>query len=70
MDASRKFFAALGFTFNDKYANPDMTCMLVGDKNVAVMLFSEKMFGGFIQHGIADTKKGCEVLLSVDAETR
>jgi predicted lactoylglutathione lyase len=71
VNASKTFFCKLGFSFNEKYANTnDSACLLIGDKSVVVMLFTEKLFEGFIQHKIADTKQGNEVLFSLDAESR
>jgi hypothetical protein len=66
---SRAFFAALGFTFNDKHGI-DPTCMLIGTKKVVVMLFSEEMFKGFTRIGLSDTRQSSEVLFSIDAESR
>jgi len=68
---SKTFFTALGFSFNTRYGNtPDSACLLVGKNNVAVMLFSEKMFESFTRHKITDTNTSCELLISIDAETR
>lgn len=71
LDKSKAFFTELGFTFNPGPGNTDHSAsMLVGSKNVVVMLFTESMFKGFIAHEIADTGKGTEVLFSIDAESR
>jgi uncharacterized protein len=68
--ASRKFFSAIGFIFNEKHATPDSVAMLVGSKNFVVMLFQEETFKGFTRHNLADTKQGSEVLMSIEVETR
>lgn len=71
VNASKTFFSKLGFSFNEKYASTnDSACLLIGDKSVVVMLFTEKLFGEFVQHKIADTSQGNEVLFSLDAESR
>ena len=68
---SKEFFTKLGFTFNTKHGNSDdNACLLVGSKNIAVMLFVESTFKGFTKSEITDTKQNTEVLLSFDAETR
>lgn len=66
---SREFFSKLGFSFNDKHG-VDPTCMLVGEKKVVVMLFSEEMFRSFTRTDLSDTGKSSEVLFSIDAESR
>lgn len=67
---ARTFFTALGFSFNEQQSNDSMLCMIVGQKNIYVNLFVEPMFKGFVQHELADTSKGSEVLFSIDAESR
>ncbi|MDB5231935.1 MAG: extradiol dioxygenase [Chitinophagaceae bacterium] len=67
---SKAFFGELGFSFNTKHGNSDTSAsLLVGSKNIVVMLFEEPMFKGFVQNEISDTKQGNEVLLSFDAES-
>ena len=71
IEKSKIFFAELGFEFNKNYGNsPTSACLLIGQKNVVVMLFEEPAFKSFTQHGIADTKLGNEVLFSIGAESR
>lgn len=68
---SKEFFTQLGFSFNTEHGDSDESaCLLVGAKNVVVMLFAESMFQGFTKNEIADTAKGTEVLLSFDAESK
>ena len=68
---SKEFFSKLGFKFNTKNGNTDTSaCMLLGDKNVVVMLFEEPQFKGFTNNPVADTGKGTEVLLSFDAQSK
>jgi uncharacterized protein len=63
------FFKQLGFSFNAERTNEMMAAMIIGKAKIAFMLFDEKMFQSFIQHPIADTSKGSEVLISFDAES-
>jgi len=71
LEKSKAFFTALGFSFNTKFGNTESSaCLLVGSKNVAVMLFTEAAFKGFTQGNIADTKMGSEILISIDAESK
>ncbi len=47
-----------------------MTCVKVGEKNIAVLLFVEEIWKGFTKSEISDTKAGSEMLISFDAESR
>jgi predicted lactoylglutathione lyase len=68
---SRAFFTQLGFTFNEGAGNTENSaCMIIGDKHVVVMLFTETMFKGFTSQPITDTQFSNEVLFSIDAESR
>jgi predicted lactoylglutathione lyase len=67
---SKAFFAQLGFRFNTTHGNtPTSACMLLGDKDVVVMLFDEPTFKGYISNG-AVAANSTEVLLSIDAESK
>lgn len=68
---SKEFFTNMGFRFNTTHGNTDQSaCLLIGEKNVVVMLFEEPTFKGFTNKQITNTKSGIEVLLSVDAATK
>ena len=68
---SMEFFGKIGFKFNTQYGSTDTSaCLLIGEKNVVVMLFEELAFKGFTNNEIADTLRGTEVLLSVDAQSK
>jgi predicted lactoylglutathione lyase len=67
---SKEFFKNIGFNFNTKYGDSDMSASLqLGEKGIIVMLFHESMFKNFTQNDIADTKAGNEILISFDAES-
>ncbi len=68
---SKEFFTQLGFSFNSQYGNSDNSAsLLVGQKNVVVMLFDEPTFKSFTGTDITDTARASEVLLSIDAESK
>ncbi len=68
---SRQFFRELGFSFHPMHENSDDAAgLIIGESNAMVMLFPESVFQSFTQHELADTKRGTEVLLSIDAESR
>lgn len=67
---SKVFFTALGFTLNLQYGvREDSACFLVGESNLAIMLFEESLYEGFAGTAIADHRHGGEVLFSIDAES-
>ena len=68
---SKEFFNKLGFSFDEKYTNSDEgACLVIGEKNIVVMLFTESAFKNFTGNKIPDSKQGTEVLFSIDAESR
>jgi hypothetical protein len=70
VNKSKDFFSKIGFKFNTQYADPNSACMLVGEKDVVIMLFNEATFKGFTNNEITDTKQSTEVLLSIDAQSK
>ncbi len=71
VNKSKAFFSKIGFSINEQHSNGDTSaCILVGTKKIAVMLFKEDQLKQFIQHEIADTRKGNEVIFSFDAESK
>jgi len=67
---AKAFFTALGFAFDESRSNDEMACMLLGGKQVVVMLFREAAFAGFVRSEVADAGRAAEVLLSIDAASR
>jgi predicted lactoylglutathione lyase len=43
---------------------------MLGEQKVVIMLFEELAFKSFTHNPIADTSKGTEVLLSIDAQSK
>jgi predicted lactoylglutathione lyase len=69
LDRSKRFFSALGFTFNPQFTDETAACMVV-EENIFVMLLTEARFGDFVTGPIADANKATEVLLALSAESR
>ena len=67
---SKVFFSQLGFSFNEKHETKTSACLMIGDSNFVIMLFSESVFAGFVQNKITDTKTSSEILISIDAQSR
>jgi uncharacterized protein len=67
---SKAFFKELGFTFNTHGNSENSACLLVGQKNVVVMLFDEQTFKGFTNSQVSNTTQSSEVLVSIGLESK
>lgn len=68
---SKLFFTKMGFQFSEGPGNtPTSAPLLVGNKDVVVMLFEEPVFKGFVNQELTDTRKTCEVLLSFSVDSK
>lgn len=68
---SKQFFDEIGFKSNPRHeADEHLASYLIGESNFVVMLFPDSTFKGFVQSEIADTSKGAEVLINVDAQSK
>jgi len=67
--ASRRFFGALGFGFNEQFSNDQSACMVV-EENICVMLLAEARFRDFINGEISDASAATEVLTCISASSR
>lgn len=68
---SREFFTKMGFSFNPRFGeDANMAALMVGEKNVVVMLCEESAFSGYISTPVADAFKSTEVLISIDAQSK
>ena len=69
LEASKRFFTALGFGFNPQYTDDTAACMVV-EQNIFVMLLTETRFADFVTGPIADANRATEVLVALSAESR
>ena len=67
--ASRKFFGALGFSFNEQFSNENTACMVI-EENIFAMLLEHDRFRDFINGEISDATKATEVLTCLSASGR
>ena len=67
--ASRRFFGALGYGFNEQFSDENTACMVV-DENIFVMLLEHQRFRDFITGEISDATKATEVLTCLSADSR
>ena len=69
LNATKTFFAALGFTFNPQFTNDSAACMIVSEE-AYVMLLTEPFFGGFTKKAICDARTHTEALIALNCENR
>jgi len=68
---SKTFFTKIGFRLNTLYGDkPNSASLLLGEKDVVLMLFDEPTFKGFTNNNITGTNQSTEVLLSIDAQSK
>ncbi|WP_210752176.1 VOC family protein [Nocardiopsis alborubida] len=69
VDATREFFSALGFGYDEAFSDDKALCMVVSDQS-RVLFLSEPFFAEFTPSGIADTSAGAEVITCLSADSR
>lgn len=69
LDASKRFFAELGFGFDPQFTDQSAACMSIAE-NIYVMLLVENRFRDFINGEIADAEASTEVLIALSVDHR
>ncbi|MFD2264446.1 VOC family protein [Lacibacterium aquatile] len=69
LDASKRFFSALGFTFNSQFSDETATCMII-EKNIFAMLLTEAKFKDYIIQPISDAHRATEILTCLSVQSR
>jgi len=69
LEASTRFYTALGFTKNPDFSDDTASCMVVSEQ-IYVMLLTHEKFKGFINGEISDAKRTKEVLNCLSAGNR
>lgn len=71
LSRSKKFFKEIGFTLNQVPGNADdKASLVIGDKNVVVMLFLESDFEKFLGNHISNPVNGNEVLFTIGTDRK
>lgn len=71
LKASRTFFNAIGFRENPMHEKTEhMATFYIGENDFVMGLFPQESFKRFSGNAIADTKKGTEVLINIDAQSK
>ena len=69
LSASRDFFDALGFDFDEKFCDEQAGCMVVSDQ-AYVMLLQRDRFADFVTKPVADADEATGLTVAVSAEDR
>ena len=69
LDASKRFYAELGFSIEQQYTDETAACIVIDD-NIFCMLLTEEKFRDFITGEIADATTTTEVLNALSADSR
>lgn len=67
--ASRAFYAALGFSFEERFSD-ERTASLVVEENITVMLLERSRFAEFSVRPVADTHVSVAHLLAISCDSR
>jgi predicted lactoylglutathione lyase len=71
LEKSKKFFETLGFSTKENNVNGIKNVQLViGEKEVYIMLFENPIFKSFSRNNISNTLESTEILFSVGVETK
>lgn len=69
LDATKAFFAALGYSFNPTYTDDNAACLVISD-TILVMLLVESFFAQFTNKPISDARQQTEVIIALSATSR
>jgi hypothetical protein len=69
LEASKAFFAKLGFAFNAQFTDDKAACMIING-DAYVMLLREPFFQTFTKRAICDTGSQTEALLALSCDSR
>jgi uncharacterized protein len=69
LGVSKRFFAELGFSFDERFADENMEAMNVSE-DAHVLLQAEPYFQTFIKKELSDATASTEVILTLGADSR
>jgi len=69
LPASRAFFDALSFSFDERFCDDQAACMVVSEQ-AYLMLLSRDRFADFVTKPVADARESTALTVAVSAESR
>lgn len=70
LSASKKFFEAMGFTFNPQFTDENAACLVIEDGYSYAMLLTQPHFKRFTNKEIIDAAKSVEVLNAISLDSK
>lgn len=70
LEASKAFFASLGFEFDPRFTDEKAACLVVDERAAFVMLLSAPFFDTFTTRRRCDTARECEGLFALSCSSR
>ncbi len=70
LEASRAFFARLGFTFNEAYSGENAAFMNIVEGSIHAMLATEPFFQSLIDKPMIRAREGNEMVICLSCESR
>ncbi len=71
VNVARDFYVDIGFPLNPHFHQTDEAAsLLVGDKEIVLMLFPAEVFKSFVSNDSSNTEVGNEVLLNLSADSK
>jgi predicted lactoylglutathione lyase len=69
LERSKKFFTALGYSFNPQFTDEKAGCLVISD-TIYAMLLTESYFKSFTKKDVPDTGKTSEVIVALSADSK
>lgn len=69
LERSKRFFTALGYSFNPQFTDENAGCLVISD-TIYAMLLKEPFFKTFTKKEIADSTKTTEAIVALGVESR
>lgn len=69
LERSKKFYAALGFGFDERFCDDTGACVVVSD-TIFLMLLTHAKFQGFAPRPMADTNRQTAALICLSRDSR
>jgi predicted lactoylglutathione lyase len=69
LEASRAFYAALGFTFDEKFSSDRNATVVISDL-ICLVLLTRPYFATYVKTEVADAHQTTETMIGITAESR
>jgi len=69
LERSKKFFTALGYSFNPQFTDENAGCLVISD-TIYAMLLTEPFFKTFTKKEIADSACNTEAIIGLSADSK